>query len=318
MGLCVQSQSKKDIAELFGSPKAQRVFIGDIMKALNARRAAAVNILFDNPPAGSSAAMSGLIRGLAQELKGAGHSYRLGLRIPAVPADDVYDMRTLNVYVDRFLVDFTEYQPGPPGPLAPLAGQHTSSLKTSLSHYTAVPIPAAKLMVCLPYFGISWTRQSGYWTDPQPISYHGMRIAMEQQQPPVYDPVSATERLDIRNKAGVVTRQVWYDDDVSLAAKYDFVMLNRLGGVVIESLGDDGDYGELWDVMAAKLAVVDTTLVVLEKSRKKREVLDDWQWSWTYIDAKIEQYSFLFSYPCETSFPRVLVRKWGEGRRNEQ
>ena len=309
LGLCVQVHREKDIATLLDSPRIQQVLIHDIITALDTRNATGVNILFDNPPAASSAAVSGFVIALSQALQRTGHRYRLGLRIPAFAADDIYDLPTLNVYVDRFLVDFTEYQPGTPGPLAPLAGQANNSLKTSLSRLT-IPIPAAKLMACLPYFGIGWTRQSGHWTDPQPISYHDLRIAIQHQQLAPYDPVTATERLDIHNKAGVVTRQIWYDDDVSLAAKYDFIAEYRLGGVVIQSLGDDDDYGELWDVMAAKLAVVDTTMVALRSSRKKGEVLDDWQWSWTYIDAKIEQYTFLFSYPCETSFPRVLVRKW--------
>ena len=108
----------------------------------------------------------------------------------------------------------------------------------------------------------------------------------------------------------MLIRQVWYDDDVTLAAKYDFIRQNRLGGIVIRSLGDDGSYGELWDVMAAKLAGVDTTIVALRSGRKQPVVLDDWQWSWPYVNAKLEQYGFLFAYPCETSFPKVLVNKW--------
>lgn len=319
VSLCVESRDRKNIDSLLRSHTAQQVLITDILTALDTRHAAGVYILFDDAPPASSTALTAFIVGLAEALKArGGHNYRLGIRIPAYAPDDIYDLPTLNVYVDRFLVDFTEYQTGLPGPLAPLTGVRNNDLKTCLSRYLNIPIPAAKLMVCLPYFGISWTFRSGRWTLPTPIPYNDLRARAEYQQQPIYEPASATQRLDIRNKTGVLAQRVWYDDDVSLAAKYDFLLQHEgLGGIVIVSLGDDDGYGELWDVMAAKLGRVDTTMVALKATRKKEVVLDDWQWSWTYINAKIEQYGFLFGYPCEPAFPRVLVRKWQEaGVRN--
>jgi spore germination protein YaaH len=319
VSLCVESRDRKNIDSLLRSHRAQQVLITDILTALDARHAAGVYILFDDPPSASSTALTSFIIDLAEALKTrSGRNYRLGIRIPAYAPDNIYDLPTLNEYVDRFLVDFTEYQMSQPGPLAPLTGVRNNDLKTCLSRYLNIPIPAGKLMVCLPYFGISWTLRSGSWTSPTLLSYRQLRASAEYQQPPTYEPASATQRLDLRNKAGVLTQRVWYDDDVSLGAKYDFLLQHEgLGGIMIVSLGDDDGYGELWDVMAAKLARVDTAIAALKMNRKKAVVLDDWQWSWAYINAKIEQYEFLFGYPCEPVFPRVLIRKWEQaGVRN--
>ena len=179
VSLCVQSQNEKNIASLLRSPAAKRVLIEDIVSALKIRHADGVNILFDKLSAGSADSLSAFILSLSDALKGSGRSYRLGLRIPAYAPDNLYDLPVLNEHVDRFLVDFTAYQPGAPGPLAPLAGVRNNDLKTCLSRYLKIPIPPSKLVACLPYFGIGWTLQSGHWLDSEPISYSDLRSNAE-------------------------------------------------------------------------------------------------------------------------------------------
>ncbi|HET6253605.1 MAG TPA: glycosyl hydrolase family 18 protein [Puia sp.] len=308
LSLCVQSQDRRNIDSLLRSPAAQVALIGEILNNLDERHAAGVNILFDDMPP-DSANLTAFIKRLAAGLKGRGRrSYTLGIRIPAYATEE-YDLPALDEYVDRFWVDFTKYRRNDPSPLAPLAGVGNNDLKTCISRYLNMSIPPSKLMVCLPYFGIRWTWRSGKWISAQPITYSEIRERASQSLP-VFDPLSATERLDSASKTGTFLQRIWYDDAVSLEAKFEFIRQNNLGGVVIASLGDDDGYTDLWDVRTAILSAIDTTTTVLRIEHKKQPPLEDWQWSWTYINAKFEQYDFILTYPCETEFPKVLIRKW--------
>ena len=310
LSLCVQSQDSRNIDSLLRDPSAQQELILEILETLDARHAAGVNLLFDDMPPNSAPALTAFIRQLAAMLKGRGaHSYRLGIRIPPYATEDKYDLPALNQYVDRFWVDFTEYRRNDPAPLMPLAGISNSDLGTCISRYVNMSLPASKLMICLPYFGVRWTWRSGKWVAARSIPYKEIR-SHAYRQLPAYDPLSATERLDITTGTGTLAERLWYDDEVSLAAKFEFIRQNDLGGIVIDRLGDDDGYGDLWDVRTAELSTIDTTIIALKIKGVKQQPLDHWQWSLTYINAKLEQYIFLFAYPCETEFPKVLIRKW--------
>jgi hypothetical protein len=310
LSLCVQTADSRNVDSLLRDTASQEELISEILEALEDRHAAGLNLLFDAMPANSAPALTAFIKRLAGMLKGRGaHPYQLGIRIPAYATEDQYDLPALNEYVDRFWVDFTEYKRGDPGPLAPLAGVNNNDLTTCLSRYLNTPLPASKLMVCLPYFGVSWTWRSGKWTAAKPLSYMEIR-SHAYRQLPTYDPLSATERLDMTNRSGTLTERIWYDDEVTLAAKFEFIRQNNLGGIVIDTLGDDDGYGDLWDVRTAELSKIDTIATALTIKPKKQQALEDWQWSLTYINAKLEQYTFILSYPCETEFPKVLIRKW--------
>jgi hypothetical protein len=311
--LCVRSEKAANIVALLSDKNHQRILIADIVTALNLRHAAGVNILFDHLPHDSRADFTAFIVQLADALKSQGLHYRLGIRIPAYDQEEAYELKTLKEWADQLLVDFTQYDPAEgAGPLAPLGGSRNNDLKTCISRYLNMDIAPSKLIICLPYYGVRWTVNPGgrtYKGVPDYIAYKDLRSNHLYGQTPEYDPVWATERLDIKSKADVLTERIWYDDEKTLAAKYDYILENGLGGVAIQSLGYDEGYGELWDVLASKFAEVHTSVAELT-SKRKAKVLDDWQWSLPYLGAKLEQYGFLFSYPCETKFPRVLVRKW--------
>jgi hypothetical protein len=47
-------------------------------------------------------------------------------------------------------------------------------------------------------------------------------------------------------------RQVYFEDERSLAAKYDYVIVKGLAGIGIWTLGNDGTYPQLWNVLRSK------------------------------------------------------------------
>ena len=311
ISLTLMSRDQKNIVALLKSTTARQKLIAGAIAALKLRNANGVIIQFDNLPGSCRDSFTSFITLLSEELKASAVHYRLSIRVPANDKEDAYALQKLNIHTDRFFLDFT--QNTTPGPLAPLSGVQNDDLKSCLSRYVNGMIPSSKFVVCLPYYGVLWNIRPGhnnYTGSPGYITYSDIRDNRLFHQKPVYDPLGASERIDIKNKSGTLVGTLWYDDERTLAAKYDFILPMKLGGIAIQSLGYDEGYGDLWNVLASRFAQVDTTVTEWRKERHKTPALDDWQWSWTYISAKLEQYDFLFSYPCETKFPKILVKKW--------
>ncbi len=312
ISLCIASRDQKNIAELLKDTTAQQKLAMNIVTALRHRHADGVQLALDSLPASSGTAFTFFIMRLAKTLKMGGVTYNLGVRVPAFDPDGIYELQTLKNYADYLLLDFTQYRRAYPGPLAPLEGVRNDDMTTCISRCLNMGIPPSQLIVCLPYYGVGWKSPDHrtFQGPPDPKTYELLRSDPIYQQPLIWEPKSATERLDIRNKSKALIERVWFDDERSLAAKYDLIAAKELGGVALQALGDDEGYGELWDVLAYKFTSVDTIQDSIKRHRHKAPVLEDWQWSWAYIGAKLEQYRILLAYPCESKFPKVLIRKW--------
>jgi len=61
-------------------------------------------------------------------------------------------------------------------------------------------------------------------------------------------------------QSGSVWHQCWYDDEYSLAYKYDLVKMKNLAGIGIWALGYDGTYPALWDMLAEKFKIDGATI----------------------------------------------------------
>ena len=55
-------------------------------------------------------------------------------------------------------------------------------------------------------------------------------------------------------------RQLWYEDSLTLAKKYDWVNEKNIGGVGIWALGYDNGYPDLWKLLGAKFALNESEL----------------------------------------------------------
>ena len=304
--------------------KAQQSLIRNIISQLksktddieNYKKADDVNIVFKHLNRNLKNDFIWFISELSKTLRSLSDSYRLSVTIPAFDRNAVYSVTTLNPHVDRFIIDFTEIADNSSGgPLAPLTGIYQNNIKTCVNRYLSpgLGIDPSKLIVCLPYYGTMWKTpsqetESSYESSEfiKYITYSDVRRSLDFfEAKPSYDPVAVSAYFAYENNGKDTL--IWFDDEKTLAAKYDYILQNGLGGVAIRSLGYDKDYGELWDALASKFFLIDTlpaNAVVLQDST------DHWKWNWKYLKAKYEQYYFLFSYPCEMTYPKVLVNKW--------
>ncbi|MES2373018.1 MAG: glycosyl hydrolase family 18 protein [Bacteroidota bacterium] len=280
--------------------KAQKAFVDNAIFLLRMRKAKGVNIQFAGIHNGNKPAFTRFIKFLSEVLKIQDTSYRVLITIPAFENTDGYDWKALNEYTDRFLVNFSAIRPSLYGATAPLKGKRYS-METLLSRFLNENVPAEKIIAGVSYTGTKWA-VTPFMTGGrfiQPLTYSEIRRRYDW--PVYYDDESASAVMDSLNAKQDAIRTIFFDDAVSLEKKYDYILENGLGGVTIDALGYDKGYGDLWDALSYKFAVIDTLYL-------KDSIIGKVNTDLSFLE-KASRYLTLFRYvlnnPCEICFENI-------------
>lgn len=203
---------------------------------------------------------------LAVRLWARDSSYQLTLNVPAVDSTGTYrNLRAVQHLVSLFIVkafDYTPYNQIVPGPLAPLKpgevwGPH--SITTSVAYYLQQgSVPRRQLVVGFPHLAKVWQVDSlggqrvgdlqapQYWTNRQlqpflPVSDGKLDLSSLSQNSSSLSPT----------QFGQPAPQAWWEDSVSLAPKYAWLLEEKLGGVGIWALGYDAKPAQTWNLIQA-------------------------------------------------------------------
>jgi hypothetical protein len=301
LSLTLYAQRAGAVDTLLRNPGAQFNLILHIRSLLSYHNAEGVTIFFEKLPTGAdrSERFTTFMDALSDSLHAAPFLFKVNLVLPRVDVAHQYNLEALGQDVDRFLVDFTHAEGSRRGPLAPLKGVVNMDLQSCMSRYLASGVPPAHFFPILPYYGMVDTPGA-----PRYITYGRIRNLYTAE--PRYDDATGSAYLDTPGRA-----TIWFDDAKTLGAKYDYVLSAGLGGVAIRLMGDDSSYGELKEVLMDKFMVADTTYIAdIRKVSKPIIPFAGWKFTLPYIQAKFEQFGFLFSYPCLTDFPKVLQKRW--------
>lgn len=211
---------------------------------------------------------------LVRQMRGAlpKHSY-LSIDTYASSATDslgFFDVAHLNAYVDSFFVmaydlEYSNYRRAPTscatfclGPTAPLAGYYYNDTSTA-AQYTSV-VAASKVILGVPYYGRKSCVASA---TPNAIPTSAVAAdtyldASGESGAPAVQPGSYVAHRDAHDPAGQerwdtwynttlnCTRELYWDDTVSLGLKYDLVNRDGLRGIGIWNLNYGGGAPELW------------------------------------------------------------------------
>lgn len=173
---------------------------------------------------------------------------------PAVNWDNRWDLVGLAESCDYIFImgyAFSWSGSATTGPNAPLTGGTYNILNTVEVQYSQVTESyPEKLILGVPYYGHHWTAESQHpgadtidfinstrYRDAQELSQvHGLLWDEESQTPWM--------RWNEEN-----WHQIWYDNDSSLALKYEFANDKGYKGVGMWALGYDGERQELWNLI---------------------------------------------------------------------
>ena len=298
------------------STSAQTRFIGQALDLMAARQADGANLDFEpmlNEDAASYLAFVGRFR---TAMKARFPSAQLVNATSAGAGKDL--IVGLVPIVDRQMIMTYGYRNGSStiaGAVAPL--DNTS--RTVKAHIERILqwAPAKTVLLGVPYYGYDWPVTSTIpnarvQTDKttygavKSVTYASARdfLAAHPEVTRQYDALEGSGFYTYWDATKATSRQVYFEDERSLADKYDFALTTGLAGIGIWTLDNDRGYTELWDLLRTKFyapvhAVTVNALVTNVASRSGYveaivhysgknvgTVPERGTWIWTIRDAK--------------------------------
>lgn len=301
------------------------IFLHSLDDFLERHKLAGINISFTDLKEADSRTFTDFISLLSRQLKP--KNYLLYITIPCVDGNNGYAIQDLSPFADKLIIDFsTNLYNNISAPMDPLSGNMPNNLTTVLGYYTEKKIPASKLIICLPYKGTKWSLIQDNKEVNQFIQYLNyaeikQRYIMKNEvpddvKPPatllvlpvVYDKTTNNALIQLLDKKYKKTvGQIWFDDETTLAKKYDFILKSKVGGVAVNALGCDGDYPELWQTLTYKFRYVDTVYLADSMSHLNTNLT-----FFQRVRAKLALYEFILQNPCEICFETIKNDKTRE------
>jgi len=171
----------------------------------------------------------------------------------------------VNVVDGIFIMAYDFHRPSSDqsGPVAPVGGIGVHAeydIKTMIKDYLA-HAPASKLILGVPYYGYNWVVTSSnpnsaripgndYIGFSQSQTYENVMETILRAKPNLnWDVLGLTPYFSYVSPETGSVRQVYYENEESLKAKYELAKNNNFAGVGIWALGYDGGYQELWKLL---------------------------------------------------------------------
>ncbi|MCK6546983.1 glycosyl hydrolase family 18 protein, partial [Myxococcota bacterium] len=253
------------IAALVATSASRARAITAMVDAMEAGGADGINVDFEGVPGEARDGFSAFMEELRAELERRGHvDATLSIAGPAVDWTASFDLARLLAVTDLYFIMGYGYHwggsgvPGPVGQLrvGPIWRDLVSiSMERTLAYYSGL-VPAAQrpqIVFGVPYYGYEWPATSSAFGarttgGGRSRTYAVARRAVEAGRVRQWEPESENAWFTFEDGGW---KQTWYDDEESLAAKYQLALEQEIGGVGIWALGYDEDYPELWDVLDA-------------------------------------------------------------------
>ena len=259
---------------LLGSSTARLNLARQVAAAIRDRGADGVNLDFEPIASGYAEEFTALVRTMRAELNRVAAGYQLTFDATGFIGNYPIEDATASGGADAVFVmgyDYRSASTSPVGSIAPIGGPRYDVADTVRAYTDR--IPASKVILGVPYYGRAWSTSTDQLNAPNisgakygtsvTVLYETARdLAITNGRR--YDPVegvawTAYRRETCTSTYGCVTswRQVYYEDAVSLKAKYDIVNSYGLRGAGIWALGYDGTRTELYQAIEDKF-ITDT------------------------------------------------------------
>jgi GH18 family chitinase len=256
--LCVTLFS--DHARFFANATARLTLIDSLTALVKARNANGVNIDFEAVPASERASMAAFIVELARRFHKEIPGSRISIALPAVDWGNAFDVVAMRDDVDLFIIMGYDYHWRGSTNTGPVSPKNNGTLWSaydvtrSINNYLGKGIPPGKLALGVPYYGYEWPTTDSTIGDSTlgagTAVLYNTAHARAESYGRKWEAGSSVPWYSYRVDS--LWRQGWYDDEESLGAKYDLVLMKRLAGIGIWALGYDDGRRELWDLIESR------------------------------------------------------------------
>ncbi|MCK4577578.1 MAG: T9SS type A sorting domain-containing protein [Candidatus Marinimicrobia bacterium] len=250
-----------DLETLLGSPTNRQRAIDNLLSKVQSMDADGVDIDFELMPADQQGNMIIFMQALTAAFRDNIPGAIITMAMPAVDWGNPprWDYLALANIVDAlFIMGYDYHWDGSQkaGPVSPLDG-FSRNVRWTVDDYLAkTGSNTAKIVLGLPYYGRDWPVISfvKYATTigKGRSTLYSAAVVDAQTHGRQWDATSSSPWF---NYADNDNRQVWYDDSLSLALKYELALDKDLAGVGMWALGYDGTRQELWGALADHFGV---------------------------------------------------------------
>lgn len=265
------------MSAFLGSATAQSTFISQALALMALRKADGAGLDFE--PVGALAAHAPqYVAFVARFRKAIKARFPAATLVVATSAGATQELvQGVAPYVDRQMVMTYNYHwagSKVTGPIAPLDNA-TRTVKLHISRIVSW-VPAGSILMGVPYYGYDWpvtsavpnaTVQSNKtaYGPVTSVTYAGARDFLAAHPTVVrhYDALQGSGYYTYWSSTYKTYRQVYFEDERSLSAKYDYAISMGLAGVGIWTTGNDAGYDDLWNVLRAKFYAPVHALAVL-------------------------------------------------------
>ena len=242
-----------DNNELFlGNREAQNNFIDELLDVMKRGGFNGVDVNFEQIPPLYSDFFNLFIKKLSSRLSLEPDGYSLILDVPYFNDQNTFNYKELYRHVSYFNImgyDFSGEHSDFPGSIAPLNSMtNLPSLETAVNDFLNLDIPPSHLILSLPLYGVTWditdlNLGSISYVESQP--YYEILASYDTEYNPYYDPISASFFYVVNDSEG--TKICWFENEVSLDIKYQWLKTKQLGGVGLWAIGYSQGSKQIWN-----------------------------------------------------------------------
>ncbi|MFN7950914.1 MAG: glycosyl hydrolase family 18 protein [bacterium] len=244
------------IGAILGNATDRANLVGNALASVQNAGGDGICLDFEGIAAGATnkTGLVALVTSMASAFHAAIPGSKVLVATPAVDWNGVFDYDQLALAGDGLVIMAYDYHwsGGAPGPVSPLTGGSlwgTYNVTWTADDYVTWGGSAnrSKFILGVPWYGYDWPTTSfaipGTATGSATSRTYAQAKTLAQQHGGAWDAASQTPFV-LYTSGG--SRQLWYDDDASLALKLDLVSARSFGGIGIWALGYEGTSDELW------------------------------------------------------------------------
>ena len=241
--LTVTDFDQQSLDKITSDPAAPGRLSSALIAAVTAKNLDGVNFDFEGVGSEDRVGLTNLITQVSNALHAANPHWQNTMAVYASAASDsagFYNVAALAPALDGFFVmAYDMNDPVTPSATAPLVGGGYNDTE-ALQQFTAV-VPAAKVILGVPYYGYDWPTTDGTHGarstgSDTPLSYG---VIASGNTPTFWDP--STQTAWTSYTVGSQWHQTYFDDPTSLALKAQLANAFHVRGMGIWALGMDGN-----------------------------------------------------------------------------
>lgn len=262
--IALKSFDNKTIDSVIGNQYATNNVIKQLISLIKTYKLDGVNIDFEYVTDSDFPTAKYLNRFLVQlkeQLKKIDPSLiiSIDMNTNAIIYDQAYDLGKIAQSVDEIILMAYDYHKSDSlhaGAVAPLRNDKNEPNITSSLEFLSNRVPFEKVILGIPFYGYEWQT---YEAKHQSIVVPGSGALATYKR--VKELINTRPDLEIYwdgiaespwltyNESGVI-KQIYYEDERSIAKKMDLVKDQNLGGIAIWALGYEGNFPQLWEIIA--------------------------------------------------------------------